>query len=129
MPALRHARVLVVDDEKHLRGMLRDLLATWGCSADVAATCDEALALLEQGRYDLVLTDLLMPGGSGLDLVTQLRQAQPDVGVIVFTGSGAELDADAHRLRFTTLRKPLELEVLRSAVEEVLRRDSAPPAG
>ncbi|MGH7277353.1 MAG: response regulator [Candidatus Rokuibacteriota bacterium] len=120
MQADRPPRVLVVDDEKHIRGMLRDLLTTWGYQADVAASSSEALTLFQQGGYDLVLTDLLMPGGSGLELVQHVRDADQKVGVIVFTGSGADLEVDSLRFGFTPLRKPLQLGRLQAAVKDLV---------
>src|SRR5438034_7020226 len=65
----RSPRVLVVDDEARVRSLLCDMLAAWGCQAVEAASGETALALLEQGEYDLMLTDFLMPGRSGIDLI------------------------------------------------------------
>lgn len=118
----RAPRVLVVDDEKHVRGLLRDLLATWGFEADTAANGAEGLTLFERGDYDLVLTDLLMPGVTGLELVETVRHSDPTVRVIMLTGSGADLDAHGQRLGFTVLRKPLQVGGLEAAVRRALGR-------
>src|SRR5512134_74127 len=66
-------RVLVVDDEENLRLMLRTLLRKGGFDVEVAGSGQEALARLEQGGIDFVLTDLRMPRMGGLEL---LREAQ-----------------------------------------------------
>lgn len=117
----RMPRVLVVDDEEHVRGLLCDLLAAWGCQAVEAANGAQALALFEQGDYDLVLTDYLMPGRSGLDLIRDVRDRDASVGVIMFTASTADIEPHGQRLQFTLLRKPLQLDGLKTAVCQALR--------
>jgi CheY-like chemotaxis protein len=117
----RMPRVLVVDDDARVRGLLCDMLAAWGCEAVEAATSDTALALFEHGEYDLVLTDFLMPGRNGLDLIRDVRSRDAGIGVILFTASAADFDADSQGLEFTLLRKPLQLEGLKEAVGQALR--------
>src|SRR3989442_564374 len=117
----RRPRVLVVDDEERVRGLLCDMLALWGCQAIEAPSSDTALALFEQGDYDLVLTDSLMGGGGGLDLIGDPGGGEGAIGVIMFPASAADSDADSGELEFTLLRKPLQLEGLKSAVGQALR--------
>ena len=117
---LNPPRVLVVDDERHIRGLLSELLTVWGCQADVAASGTEGLMLFKQKSYDLVLTDYVMPGGSGLELVENVRTSDPAIGVIMLTASSAELDSHGRRLGFTVLRKPLEIDRLEMAVKQAL---------
>ena len=121
-------RVLVVDDERHLREMLREVLETWGCAADVAADGAEGIARFEAGGYDLVLTDLMMPGVSGLEVVEAVRQSDPSVGVVMLTASLDDLDAHAERLGFTLLHKPLHFEGLHAAVQDALAARPLTPA-
>jgi DNA-binding response OmpR family regulator len=113
-------RVLVIDDERYVRGLLVELLRVWGCEADVAASGAEGLALFKEKSYDLVLTDYVMPGCSGLELVENVRNRDADVGVIMLTASGAEMDKHVRRLGFTLLRKPLQIEQLEVAVRQAL---------
>jgi len=117
---LSSPRVLVIDDERHVRGLLSELLTVWGCEADVAASGAEGLALFKEKSYDLVLTDYVMAGGSGLELVENVRNRDADVGVIMLTASGAEMDGHVRRLGFTLLRKPLQIERLEVAVRQAL---------
>lgn len=117
----RRPRVLVVDDEERVRGLLCDMLALWGCQAVEAPSSDAALALFEQGDYDLVLTDFLMRGRNGLDLIRDLRSRDAAIGVIMFTASAADFDADSRELEFTLLRKPVQLDGLKTAVAEALK--------
>ena len=120
----RMPRVLVVDDEERVRGLLCDLLAAWGCQAVEAVNGVEALTLFEAGDYDLVLTDYLMPGRNGLELIRGVRDRDATIGVIMFTASAADLESDSRRLEFTLLRKPLQLDGLKTAVGEALHRRS-----
>ncbi|OLB09891.1 MAG: hypothetical protein AUH18_09560 [Candidatus Rokubacteria bacterium 13_2_20CM_69_10] len=77
MTELRAPRVLVVDDERHVRSMLCDALALWGCRPDGAASASEGLQLFVQGGYDLVMTDFRMPGADGLELIESVRDRDP----------------------------------------------------
>jgi DNA-binding response OmpR family regulator len=113
-------RVLVVDDERYVRGLLSELLTVWGCEADLAASGSEGLRLFKEKSYDLVLTDYVMPGGSGLELVENVRNSDAEVGVIMLTASGADLDVQGRRLGFKLLRKPLQIEDLEAAVKQAL---------
>ena len=116
----RAPRVLVIDDDRYLQELLRDLLETWGCRADVVPSGTEGLAKFETGAYDLVLTDFLMPGLTGLEVVEAVRRSDPLVGVVMLTASLEDLDPHAHRLGFTLLQKPLHVEQLREAVSTAL---------
>lgn len=113
-------RVLVVDDEHHVRQLLRDLLEAWGYRADEAGTGAEGIRLFADGAYDLILTDLFMPGIGGLELVEAVRARDARVGVIVLTGSSADVSAARDRLGFTLLRKPLDVARLHTAVRRAL---------
>jgi two-component system capsular synthesis sensor histidine kinase RcsC len=87
------ARVLVIDDEAVLRGLLRDMLSACGYDADVAEDGAAGLARFQAQRYDAVITDLLMPGMNGFDVVAALRTIDPAVRIIMLTGSAPALTA------------------------------------
>lgn len=120
IPAARPPRVLVIDDDRYVRALLCDLLEAWGYASDGAADGREGLSRFERGRYDVVLTDLGMPGITGLDVVAGVRDRDTDVSVIMFTAFTGDLDADGRRLGFTVLRKPLDIEALRRAVRAAI---------
>jgi len=80
------ARVLVVDDEGYIRDLIRDTLRTRNYLAGTAANGVEALDILSRERYDIVVTDVIMPGMDGLELVKQVRRQYPAVHIIVLTG-------------------------------------------
>src|SRR6059036_2504301 len=109
-------RVLVVDDERHVRTMLCDALALWGCRSDAAGSASEGLQLFAQGGYDLVMTDFTMPGANGLQLIQSVRDRDPSVGVIMVTASTVELERQRQQLGFWLVRKPVHLSGLETAV-------------
>jgi two-component system nitrogen regulation response regulator GlnG len=108
--------VLVVDDERHVRFMLCDVLAQWGCEADAVTNATEGLARLEPGAYDVLLTDFRMPGMNGVEFVEHARKRGGALRVIMLTGSSSDLDWAARRLGFTLLHKPLDLGQLKTAL-------------
>ena len=114
----RPRRVLVVDDERHVRFMLCDALTAWGCTADAVTNAAEGLERREPGGYDVLLTDFRMPGMNGLELVERARERNGALRVIMLTGSGSDLDPAARRLGFTLLRKPLDLGRLKTALAD-----------
>jgi DNA-binding NtrC family response regulator len=82
-------RVLVVDDEPSIRITLQDDLREAGHDVRVAAAGDEAWALLERERFDVLVSDVNMPGMRGHDLLRRAKAANPDLSVILITGYGA----------------------------------------
>ena len=90
------ATVLVVDDAAVDRKLVGGLLSRApGITVDFAASGDEALAKLEDLRPELIVTDLVMPGMSGLDLVARVVERRPEIPVILMTGKGSEETAVA----------------------------------
>ncbi len=87
--------MLVVDDEPEMRAGLSAVLTRGGFAVDEAASGEEGLARLGQGDIDLFVTDLRLPGMSGLDLVREARGAGVEAPVIVVTAYGTIEDAVA----------------------------------
>ena len=119
------AKLLVVEDRESLRRMLERALADEGHEVASAEDVGSALARLARGeRFDLVLTDLKLPGGSGLDVLAASRAAQPEVPVVVLTGFGTVATAVEAMKRGAAdfLEKPVDLaalfELVRSLVGE-----------
>ena len=78
--------VLLVDDERFARTVYSDYLRGAGYDVEVADGADAALAILEQRRFDVLLTDVILPGPKdGLQLLDHAKQLDPNVGVIVMT--------------------------------------------
>ncbi len=121
MTERRPARLLVIDDDPTVRSVLCDLLSGLGYVVDDAPSGAEGLALFGQGGYDLVLTDLAMPGMSGWEVAEAVRSALPGAPVILVTGSATDVDAKrAGALGVTILHKPVPFYELRTAVRRAL---------
>jgi signal transduction histidine kinase/DNA-binding response OmpR family regulator len=117
------ARVLVVDDEEYNRAYYQDCLALDGHRVTAAASGADALAALDHEAFDVLLTDVSMPGMSGWDLVAAVRDRGLAITVLLISGWGAQ--ADDPRVRdlgvAEVLSKPLDVEDCRSAVQRALR--------
>lgn len=109
--------VLVVDDDETIRDTLYELLSeVYVCQT--AETAEKALARLEADSYDVVLTDISMPGLSGLELLGHIRQKYSETPVIIISGIGDQEHAQGLiRLgAFDFLLKPFSLEVVEKSV-------------
>ena len=116
--------VLVVDDEESQRTVLGGFLRKRGLEVSTAASVDDALKVAAGTVVDLVLTDLRMPGRTGLDLLDEIRRLVPDVPVIVMTAFGTVANAVSAMKRGAAdyLTKPINLEELEVLVTRTLER-------
>ena len=124
------AAILIVDDEDVVRDVLYDLFGEdHMCHA--AATAEQALAYLGEQTYDAVITDISMPGLSGVELLSHLRREQPDTPVIVISGIGDREHAEGlMRLgAFDFILKPFSLEAVEQSVARALEQSRARRAG
>ena len=79
---------MVADDEANIRDFLRILLTGLGHTVVPVESAKAAGELLAQYQFDLLVTDLLMPDGDGLDLIVQFRQTQPSGSILAISGGG-----------------------------------------
>ena len=129
--------LLLVEDKPELRAMLRKALERAGYSVEEAADGTSAVAKVRARRYLLVLTDLKLPGCSGLEVLRESKQADPTIPVILITAFGSIEDAVTAMKdgAFDFIQKPVDLEhlnllVARAAREqELLARKSAAARG
>jgi two-component system response regulator PilR (NtrC family) len=114
-------RVLLVDDDETIRDTLYELLSEYYV-CQTAETAEKALARLEADEYDVVLTDISMPGLSGLELLGHVRQKFPDTPVIIISGIGDQEHAQGLiRLgAFDFLLKPFSLDVVEKSVRRAV---------
>ena len=115
--------ILIVDDELNIRRVLERAFAKEGYQVYTAEGGHQALRLLEETPCDLVLTDVVMPDMTGLELLKRARQKYPNLQVILMTAYGTiPMAVEAMRAgAFDFLTKPLEMEVLRKVVRNALR--------
>ncbi|HLY63531.1 MAG TPA: response regulator, partial [Terriglobia bacterium] len=81
-------KALIVDDEPSARDLCVEILRSMGLKTETAESGARALALLAQGRVDIVLTDVRMPGMNGIELLKIIRQKYPRTDVVIMTGYG-----------------------------------------
>lgn len=118
-------RILVVDDERGIRGFVSEALANVGHEVDQAEDGTVALEKVEARAYDVVITDLKMPKLDGMAVLARVREEQPEVEVIVLTAHGTvDTAVEAMKLgAFDYIQKPIEsLSELRVVVERALER-------
>jgi len=113
-------KILLVDDNAVVRDMLVDLVGSLGYVADAASGGAEALALFDRNRYDIVLTDLLMPGMSGWEVLAGVRQRDPRMPVVIITGTPAVGDPRAAQPGVTVLKKPVDVKALDETIKQKL---------
>ena len=87
-------RILVVDDDENIREILKDTLTMAGHHSVLASSGEEALKLFYEQEFDLVLTDLGMPGISGWELNKRIKQVHPEIPVVIISGWGAQLNEE-----------------------------------
>jgi DNA-binding response OmpR family regulator len=117
-------RILVVDDERAIRELVRRLLVSAGYECATAGSSADAAELLTRESFDLLLADLQLPGESGLDLVARVRDRHANTAAIVMSGVHDPRLADAAKSLGASgyMVKPFSPEELWAEVLEALRR-------
>ncbi len=118
----RSARILVVDDEESIRDLLRLVLTGEGYSVVTASGGEEAIEYLEAQRFDLVITDLVMPTVNGVEVLRAAKRIDPAYPVIVITGyPSVETVTELVRLGAGDyLTKPFNVDVVIVTVAKLL---------
>ena len=119
--SVERATLLVVDDEGMVRALVRRMLEPEVCGVVEAEDGESALRLIERSQpaIDVVLTDLVMPGIDGFDIITVLARHCPGLPVICMSGFAS---VAASRLTVPFIPKPFSLESLRAGIEPMLAR-------
>lgn len=126
---MNRQKVLIVDDEPDIRELLEITLGRMKLDTFSAKNVKDAKDLLARESFDLCLTDMRLPDGSGLDLVQYIQQKYPNVPVAMITAFGS-LDTAIQALKagaFDYLTKPVDLPRLRELVSTALRLSSSAP--
>ena len=111
-------RILLVDDEEELSMVMAEHLGAHGLDCEVASSGEAALVVLEKGPPEIVILDMKMPGMGGMEVLDRVKDAYPELPVIIMTGLGStEGEVDARRLgAFDYLRKPVNIADLLETV-------------
>jgi CheY-like chemotaxis protein len=120
MPLTRVLRVLVADDDADIREFVETVLADEQFSASFAADGEQALRLLQTQEFDLLLTDIRMPGMTGFELVRRARAIRPELRVLFMSGFASEYKIDPRRDDFVP--KPFRPRELLGCIFEIMGR-------
>lgn len=130
MQAMAARRILVVEDDAAIRRGIVDALLFAGYEPVEAGTFVEAARHATESSFDLLLLDLVLPGGSGLEVMAKARKAHPTVPVIAVTALGSEGDRVAGLAQGADdyVVKPFSLRELLARIEAVIRRSAERPS-
>ena len=115
-------RILVVEDDAEMRSLLKDFFEEDGFEIDSVSNGSEAFRKIAREPFDLIITDIRMPGLTGLDILPGIKKLQPEVSIIVITAFGSE---EVRRKAFDRgatayLEKPILFNKLRTLVHEMV---------
>jgi DNA-binding NtrC family response regulator len=113
-------RVLLVDDEEEFVSALSERLMLRGIEVDSALNGEEALALMTEKVFEVVILDVMMPGLGGLEVLKQIKSTHPNTQVILLTGHGSTREGiEGMRLgAFDYLIKPVDIEEMLTKMKE-----------
>ncbi|KPK78656.1 MAG: hypothetical protein AMJ89_00815 [candidate division Zixibacteria bacterium SM23_73] len=116
------ANILVIEDEKDVRGLLFDILTSANYMVKLASGGAEGLEICKRGKFDIVFTDLGMPGMSGWEVAKGIKEMDSNTTVLLITGWGVEMDEE--KLKESGIErvvtKPMKVESLLTLVSEIM---------
>jgi len=118
-------KILIVDDDPETLGLCQNALEGERYQVVTASSAEDALQLAAEGEYDVILSDIRMPGVSGLELLENLKKLDPEQPVIMFSGFG-DVDAAVEAMKlgaFDSLAKPLIVDELKVTINKALRQN------
>jgi PAS domain S-box-containing protein len=118
---LKGATVLLVEDDDLIRLTTSEMLSDIGCKVKEANTAQEALKILDEQPVDILLTDVGLPGVSGLQLATDVYARRPDLRLVLATGDSG-VKSEASRLGAILIVKPYTPESLRQGLEHAMKK-------
>ncbi len=117
--------ILLIDDEEDIRIMVKDALEGQGYSVVTAESAEDALVKLNSDQINLVLSDIELPGMSGLELLAQLKMTNPNLPVVIMTGKGYSMDQALLDGADEYISKPFEIRELFKVIEKTYLRTMA----
>jgi DNA-binding NtrC family response regulator len=115
-------RILIIEDDKEMRSLLEDVLGEEGFKTESAGNGSEGLRKLAEEPFDLILTDIRMPGLTGLDILPVIKRLKPEAPVIVITAFGNEeiYRRSTEKGAAGYLEKPIHMDKLKTLVHEMV---------
>ncbi|NRB39884.1 MAG: sigma-54-dependent Fis family transcriptional regulator [Pseudomonadales bacterium] len=120
--------ILIIDDEPDIRELLYITVSRMGYECTTASNVSEAYAALKKSNFDLCLTDMNLPDGSGIDIIAHIHKSLPELPVAMITAYGS-MEAAVGAMKagaFDYLTKPIDLKVLRNLISSSLKQLNAP---
>lgn len=117
-------KILVVDDEEMIRNLFHDILTQTGYRVKTAKDGSEAIKLIEEESFEIVITDLKMPGISGIALLEYILGINPDISVIIITGYGT-IESAVNAIKkgaYDYISKPFELEEMKVTIKRAAEK-------
>jgi len=126
-PEDRRERILIVDDEEHVRDLMRDVLESAGCNVYLASGGLEALALLDKHDFDAVFTDVGMPEMNGWELSNTIRTRNKEIPIAVITGWGEAVGSNERKEAGVdwVISKPFTIDRIVELAQEIKERRRA----
>jgi CheY-like chemotaxis protein len=117
-------RILIVEDDEEMRALLKDMIEEEGYKTDSVNNGSEAFRRLVHESFDLIITDIRMPGLTGLDILPGIKKLHPEAPVIVITAFGSE---EIQRKAFEKganayLEKPIHFKKLRILIHDMFSK-------
>lgn len=119
-------RILIVEDEATLASSLKRVFQKEGYEVTTAVSAEDGMGLLEEGFYDLVISDIVLPGISGIEFLKRIRERQPEVPVIIITAYGS-METAVEALRagaYDYVVKPVLHEEIKQIIKNALRQNA-----
>jgi len=119
------ARILIIEDNAPLRTMLKNALGTEGHLVVEATNGSEGIGLFERNEFDLVITDIIMPGRRGIETIVRLKQTRPNAKIMAISGAGGGRSEDLLKAAWNVgahavLTKPFTMKDLRQTIASLL---------
>ena len=132
---MKSLSILVADDEDSIRSLLGHFLSGAGHSVVIVGSAREACEAIARQPFDLIITDVLMPDGDGLDLITESRKRQPNARILAISGGGRYLEGSEYLKlarglgAHTAMMKPFTWQQLKDGIDRALTApgDSSSP--
>jgi CheY-like chemotaxis protein len=115
-------KVLVVEDSEHVRYFACQVLADLGCDVSEASTGDEAIDLLGERKFDLIFSDIVMPGMNGLELAKLVRERWGDIPILLASGYSSKQFIPRNEREFPIIKKPYSLDTLARSISQLVDR-------